>query len=144
MQFSWNCERGLAVSLHTVKQTCDRLNVSRSTLYNWKDAGILVPVEMPGRMVRYRSADIQAIEEHGARAPEPVPFDLGKVLSAYGVHVKGRARSVLERLQITDLRSLSVLDVDDCDGLPQCGVKTLDELRRARDAARAALDGGAL
>lgn len=144
MPFSWNCERGLAVSLHTVKQTCERLSVSRSTLHNWKVAGILVPVDLPGRMVRYRNADISAIEEHGAQPPKPAPFDFVKVLSGYGVQIKGRARSVLERLQVTDLRGLAVLDLEDCDGLPQCGAKTLEELRQARDAARAALEGGAL
>ncbi len=48
--------------LLTKEQVMKRLNVSDSTLWRWRKAGYLVPVEVGGQ-VRYKSQDIDKITE---------------------------------------------------------------------------------
>lgn len=53
--------QNLSPTLLTKQQVADRLQISLRTLERWKDQGILVPVEFPGRNVRYRVKDVDAL-----------------------------------------------------------------------------------
>lgn len=46
----------------TVRETCNRLNVSRTTLHRWRTAGYLIPISR-GAHVYYRVADVMEIME---------------------------------------------------------------------------------
>lgn len=50
--------------LLTKEQVMQRLNVSAPTLWRWRKAGYLVPVEVGGQL-RYKSQDIDKIVEGG-------------------------------------------------------------------------------
>lgn len=47
-------------TLLTGQQVQDQLNVSRTTLWNWRKDGYLVPIEIGGKY-RYRLSDINTI-----------------------------------------------------------------------------------
>ncbi len=47
-------------TLLTSKQVIDQLSISRTTLWNWKNRGFLVPIEIGGKQ-RYKLSDINSI-----------------------------------------------------------------------------------
>ena len=58
------------VTLLTTKQTCETLNVGARTLFSWVALGLLKPVRVGPRFVRYRLSDVRAFldaQQRGGR-----------------------------------------------------------------------------
>lgn len=67
-------EQGLDTRLLTAEETAEKLRVTVQTLYNWKQAGILLPIAIGSRSY-YRLSDIikQGIQanEHEGQTDQP-------------------------------------------------------------------------
>jgi len=53
--------------LLTADEVCQRLNISRQTLYKWGKKGWINPVKL-GYAVRWRETDVKAIQKGGVKA----------------------------------------------------------------------------
>ena len=50
----------MSEQLYTVEEVCNIFKISRKTLYNWKDRGILAPIKI-GKSIRYSKEDINKL-----------------------------------------------------------------------------------
>lgn len=51
----------------TIRQTCEHLNVCRSTLWRWQKEGVLKPIKIKGRVMFARSGIDKLMQEGGTK-----------------------------------------------------------------------------
>lgn len=51
----------------TIRQTCELLNVCRSTLWRWHKEGVLKPIKIKGRVMFARSGIDKLMQEGGTK-----------------------------------------------------------------------------
>lgn len=51
----------------TIRQTCELLNICRSTLWRWQNEGVLKPIKIKGRVLFARSTINELMEKGGAQ-----------------------------------------------------------------------------
>lgn len=51
----------------TIRQTCELLNVCRSTLWRWQKEGVLKPIKIKGRVMFARSGIDELMQKGGAQ-----------------------------------------------------------------------------
>lgn len=45
--------------LLTIDEVCKMLKIQRTTLYNWRNSGLLIPDSNIGRLIRYKTSTVQ-------------------------------------------------------------------------------------
>lgn len=51
----------------TIRQTCELLNICRSTLWRWQKEGVLKPIKIKGRVMFARSGIDELMQKGGAQ-----------------------------------------------------------------------------
>ena len=55
-------------TLMTVEEIASLFRVSRRAVYHWRDRGMLPSIRTPGRGIRFKRADVEAVLSGAARA----------------------------------------------------------------------------
>ena len=60
----------MLLELMTVGEISDLFRVSRRAVYHWRTRGMLPSIRTPGRGIRFKRADVEAILNGGATRPQ--------------------------------------------------------------------------
>ena len=58
------------IRLLSTRQVCEALGASRQSLWRWRRQGLLSPVKLSERKIRYHASEVEALMQNGIEAVE--------------------------------------------------------------------------